>query len=238
MDIKQFPFSIDNHFYSFSSLSSPHQAEAGQFHVLYTHTGSCLYVNGDIQIPLHSGQFLIFLSSKPISISHIQAGSDVVLLSKNVTTPYTDILPDHPLSLDQDAYKVSKPWGYEYWITGAEPLYDCVLKFISISSGFRTSLQVHLEKYESNYLVSGEATFNYSPESYQPSISSPSYPLKSIYLDQPQCINVPPLTIHQLEALSDISLIEASTNHLDDVIRLQDDSGRSHGRIESEHSIS
>ena len=234
MDINQAPFTIENQFYRFTSLSLPHQAEVGVYHVLFVYSGSCLYDDGSHKISLCSGDYLAFLSSRPIHITDIQSDSNIVLLSKPVTKTYTEILPERSSSLHQDAYKVTKPWGFEYWITGPFPQHNSVLKFISILSGFRTSLQVHLEKHESNYLVSGEATFNYSLETY--STSASSYAINSIHIDRPLCINVPPRTVHQLEALSDISLIEASTNHLDDVIRLQDDTGRSHGRIESEHS--
>ena len=41
---------------------------------------------------------------------------------------------------------VYKPWGYEYWITGKNPMNELVLKFIHIKKGTKTSLQVHQEK--------------------------------------------------------------------------------------------
>ena len=37
-------------------------------------------------------------------------------------------------------YTVKKPWGYEYWITGKDPLNNVVLKFIHIMS---TRYKVH-----------------------------------------------------------------------------------------------
>jgi hypothetical protein len=36
-------------------------------------------------------------------------------------------------------------------------------------------------------------------------------------------------------AITDLEFMEASTTELDDVIRLQDDQGRTHGKIEFEH---
>lgn len=130
-------------------------------------------------------------------------------------------------------YKVSKPWGYEHWITGLNPKNGCVLKYISINKGTKTSLQVHLQKYESNYLVEGQARYTSSNTEY----TNKDYPYEyySDYIDCGVVIDVMPNKIHQLYASSDIKLIEASTNHLDDVIRLQDDSGRSDGKIMSEH---
>ena len=48
-------------------------------------------------------------------------------------------------------------------------------------------------------------------------------------------INISPYVIHRLEAKSDLLLYEVSTPHLNDVIRLQDDSNRKDGRIDEEH---
>jgi hypothetical protein len=47
--------------------------------------------------------------------------------------------------------------------------------------------------------------------------------------------NVQPGYVHRVVATTDLEFIEASTTELDDVIRLQDDAGRTHGRIQSEH---
>ena len=41
--------------------------------------------------------------------------------------------------------------------------------------------------------------------------------------------------IHRVEALEDVTMLEASTTELDDVIRLQDDSNRPSGKITQEH---
>ena len=47
--------------------------------------------------------------------------------------------------------------------------------------------------------------------------------------------NVTPGYVHRVIATTDLTFIEASTRELDDVFRLQDDSGRTHGRISYEH---
>ena len=49
-------------------------------------------------------------------------------------------------------------------------------------------------------------------------------------------IDVEPKTIHRIEAVTDLTLYETSTPHLDDVIRLQDDKSRESGLIQYEHS--
>jgi mannose-6-phosphate isomerase-like protein (cupin superfamily) len=48
--------------------------------------------------------------------------------------------------------------------------------------------------------------------------------------------NVKPGFVHRVVAVSDLEFIEVSTSELDDIIRLQDDLGRSHGKILSEHN--
>jgi hypothetical protein len=45
-----------------------------------------------------------------------------------------------------------------------------------------------------------------------------------------------PGILHRLEAITDILLYETSTPHLDDVVRVTDDSKRPNGRIEQEHT--
>ena len=92
---------------------------------------------------------------------------------------------------------------------------------------------MHELKYESNFLCEGEAIFRYSAEKFRG--TSKQYKIEQTRISTPTVIDVEPMTIHQVEAATDIILIEASTDHLDDVIRLQDDSGRHDGRVESEH---
>jgi mannose-1-phosphate guanylyltransferase len=41
--------------------------------------------------------------------------------------------------------------------------------------------------------------------------------------------------VHRVVATTDLEFMETSTTELDDVIRLQDDQGRTHGRINQEH---
>ena len=48
-------------------------------------------------------------------------------------------------------------------------------------------------------------------------------------------MSIEPGTIHRMIADTKLRFVEASTCHLDDVIRLQDDANRLHGRIDSEH---
>jgi len=140
---------------------------------------------------------------------------------------------------------VSKPWGYELWIAdGLRTPY--ANKKIFFMAGKQTSLQVHKKKYETNYVLSGEGILlhsnywfncdlflngNMSQEVIDEHISR----LDTYMLKPGTTFDVQPGHLHRVIATSDLTFIETSTCELDDVIRLQDDSGRAHGRIDSEH---
>lgn len=122
-------------------------------------------------------------------------------------------------------YKVGKPWGHELWINGEHP--DYCLKEVFILAGNRTSLQYHNFKEETNILISGKANlfFHIGDEPR----------LESVELRPISSIHVTPKVVHRLESVEDSLLYETSTPYLDDVVRLQDDTNRSNGRIQSEH---
>lgn len=129
--------------------------------------------------------------------------------------------------------RVEKPWGYEIWITGEHPQY--CLKKIFIKQGTRTSLQYHNQKRETNVLFEGSARLHFKKDDGVKIEDVKASDIVSHELGNVSVIDVFPLTIHRLEAVSDILLFEASTPQLDDVVRISDDSNRSHGRIQSEH---
>ena len=60
--------------------------------------------------------------------------------------------------------------------------------------------------------------------------------LKQQELTKGKVVHIKPGCIHRIEALEDLTIIESSSVELDDVIRMEDDTGRPNGRIESEHS--
>lgn len=127
-------------------------------------------------------------------------------------------------------YKVSKPWGYELWINKGSKKY--CFKEIFIKKGFKTSLQFHKFKTETNFIFSGKCKLYYSlkaPKNYKPEL------IKNKKLNRFNSIFVKPNTIHRIEALTNIKLFEVSTPNLSDVIRLKDDSNRPSGKIKSEH---
>ena len=146
-----------------------------------------------------------------------------------------------------DVYTVKKPWGYEKWIANGNPNFKYALKEILFRSSFRSSVQFHEKKEETNYVVKGKGVLYYSanPINLQKfkngeysvdELRNITNNLKKIELTPGIVIHIKPGIVHRVEAIDDLLLIEASTVELDDIFRLEDDSGRQHGRIEKEHS--
>lgn len=141
---------------------------------------------------------------------------------------------------------VDKPWGYEKWIQQGQDDHTYVLKEIFLKKGYRTSLQVHKYKSETNYILegSGEIWFSKEPIDCDKYVNG-GYSTEDInrILDRLERVTytpgsvmqIDPGIIHRMVASTDLRFVEASTCHLDDVIRLQDDVQRGHGRIDSEH---
>lgn len=145
----------------------------------------------------------------------------------------------------QNPRVVTKPWGNELWIAdGIRTPY--ALKRILFKKGSRSSLQVHQRKFETNYVLSGTGVLQirnellnceeYLASSQQSVIIEDALKtLRDIQIKPGDVIDVKPGQIHRVIAITDLIFIEASTKELDDVIRLQDDTSRGNGRIESEH---
>ena len=145
----------------------------------------------------------------------------------------------------QNPKTVTKPWGNELWIAdGVRTPY--ALKRILFRQGFRSSLQVHRYKFETNYVLSGTGILQlrneiFDCEEYLSSsqkelmLDTALRTLKEIKIKPGDVIDVLPGQIHRVIAVTDLVFIEASTKELDDVIRLADDASRGHGKIDSEH---
>jgi mannose-6-phosphate isomerase-like protein (cupin superfamily) len=141
--------------------------------------------------------------------------------------------------------KINKHWGHELWIAdGVRTPY--ALKRILFKAGNRTSLQVHKFKFETNYVLSGTGLLYRSKESFDidtflnsgmtiTQVMEYESSFDIIELIEGVSFDVHPGFVHRVVATTDLEFIEASTTELDDVIRLQDDSGRPHGRISYEH---
>lgn len=110
--------------------------------------------------------------------------------------------------------RVEKPWGYELW-WATTPHYAG--KILHVDAGQSLSLQMHREKDESSYLLSGRLRLTRGPSAEELSTEEvgPGFTWR-----------VEPGTVHSIEALEDADVIEVSTAQLDDVVRLRDRYGR------------
>jgi len=106
--------------------------------------------------------------------------------------------------------KVSKPWGWELWFAHTR---HYVGKIIFIKKGNRLSLQFHRRKHETVYSDEGPWLLQIGRRERR--------------MKAGETAVIPPGTKHRFcSPYRDIRLIEVSTPHTDDVVRLQDDYGR------------
>ena len=110
---------------------------------------------------------------------------------------------------------VPKPWGHEV-IWAHTDRY--VGKILHVKAGHALSLQYHKRKDETIHLLRGVMRFWAGP--------SPEA-LREVPLQEGQSFRVTVGTVHRMEAVTDIDILEASTPDLDDVVRLEDRYGRS-----------
>ena len=110
---------------------------------------------------------------------------------------------------------VEKPWGHEV-IWAHTPLY--VGKVLHIKAGQALSVQYHEKKDETIYLLSGEMIYRVGEVA--------GGELREISLKAGESFRNEPGTVHQMEAVTDCDVLEASTPHLDDGGRIEEREGR------------
>jgi mannose-6-phosphate isomerase-like protein (cupin superfamily) len=113
--------------------------------------------------------------------------------------------------------EVIKPWGRE--VIWAETK-DYVGKLLYINEGCKLSLQYHEEKEETILVISGTLEVMVSGHGRRG--------ISNLKLSEGETYHVTPNTIHRFAATcgTNVVLAEVSTNHLDDVVRLEDDYDR------------
>lgn len=111
--------------------------------------------------------------------------------------------------------RVEKPWGHEL-IWAETSAY--VGKILHVKEGHALSLQYHMRKDETIHLLRGRMRFQVGGAVDQ---------LQDVDLEEGQSFRIVPGTVHRMIALTDVDILEASTPHLDDVVRLEDRYGRS-----------
>jgi mannose-6-phosphate isomerase len=110
--------------------------------------------------------------------------------------------------------RVAKPWGHEVWWAQTEQYAG---KLLIVNAGERLSVQLHRQKDETSYLLSGKLLVLQGPSADE---------LTERIITPGASWRNEPGVVHTLEALEDSTVLEVSTPHLDDVVRLSDRYGR------------
>ena len=121
-------------------------------------------------------------------------------------------------SLDRwtfDVRRVEKPWGHELIWALTESYCG---KVLFVRAGASLSLQFHREKEESWLVHSGRARLELG--------DAGKAVLQQEVVTAGSAFHYQPGTVHRVTALEDTLVLEVSTPHLDDIVRLEDKYGR------------
>jgi mannose-6-phosphate isomerase-like protein (cupin superfamily) len=108
---------------------------------------------------------------------------------------------------------VDKPWGYELVWARTDRYAG---KILHVKAGHVLSLQYHSRKDETMHVLTGELILR--TREGEDLVARPFRAGESVH--------IPPTLVHQIEAVVDSDVLEASTAELDDLVRLQDRYGR------------
>jgi mannose-6-phosphate isomerase len=111
---------------------------------------------------------------------------------------------------DERPQRVEKPWGHEIWWAHTDAYAG---KLLHVEAGHQLSLQFHREKDEASYLLSGRLRLTRGPSEEE---------LEETEIGPGHAWRIEPGIVHSIEALEDSVVLEVSTPHLEDVVRLQD----------------
>jgi len=110
---------------------------------------------------------------------------------------------------------VDKPWGREVWYAHTDRYAG---KILEVEAEHLLSLQKHVVKHETLYLLSGLMKFTREDDVFEWRPGT--------------AVEIPPDTVHRMEAVEDSVILEVSTPELDDVVRLEDRYGRTDAAAE------
>ena len=116
-------------------------------------------------------------------------------------------MPDVP-------YRIDKPWGYEL-VWARTDRY--VGKILHVKAGHVLSCQYHNRKDETMHVLAGELILRTGTADH----------LDERPFRAGESVHIPAGLVHQIEAVTDTDVLEASTPELDDLVRLSDRYGRS-----------
>ena len=110
--------------------------------------------------------------------------------------------------------RVEKPWGWELVWAEAEAY---VGKVLFVRAGQALSLQYHEVKDEAWLVQEGRAALE---------LGEVGGALETLEISAGDAFRYRPGTLHRVTAIEDTLIVEVSTPHLDDVVRLDDRYGR------------
>jgi mannose-6-phosphate isomerase len=110
--------------------------------------------------------------------------------------------------------RVDKPWGWELVWAETEAY---VGKLLKIHAGHALSLQYHEVKDEAWLVQEGRARLE---------LGRVGEPLEAVEIGPGDVFRYRPGTVHRLTAIEDTLVLEVSTPHLSDVVRIEDAYGR------------
>ena len=97
-------------------------------------------------------------------------------------------------------------WGYELWLANNLENNYCG-KILHVTAGHKFSMHFHVEKHETFYIMSGECKLH--------TIDTVSAKKETLNLTEGDVIEINRYTPHQIEALTEVDIIEISTYHKD-----------------------
>lgn len=127
-------------------------------------------------------------------------------------SPSNETLPAAPLTAPR---RVEKPWGHEIWWAHTDQYAG---KLLIVEAGHQLSLQYHVAKDETSYLMSGRLRLIQGADADS---------LTEREIGPGETWRNTPGTVHTIAAIETSTVLEVSTPELDDVVRLKDDYGRS-----------
>jgi len=125
-----------------------------------------------------------------------------------------------PAMTDSLPREVPKPWGSELWYAQTDRYAGKILR---VNAGQRLSVQYHVAKDETSYLLSGRAKIGQGPSAEL---------MQEREIGPGDAWRNEPNVVHTIEAIEDSVVLEVSTPELDDVVRLDDRYGRANRALD------
>ena len=110
---------------------------------------------------------------------------------------------------------ITKPWGREIKFAHTA---HYVGKILEVKAGEALSVQYHKEKVETMHVLegAGRMILYVMDEDGEPQVTSINT------MNVGDTFHIPPRQIHRIIADTDLRVVEVSTNHLNDLVRLKD----------------